>query len=84
MLADKGVYLASESTFYRVLRHHGEVHHRGRRISIKPSRIKAPTTFTASGPCQVWTWTSPGCLQWYMVVGIICIRWKMCSAAGVA
>ena len=53
-LADKGVYLASESTFYRVLRRHGEVHHRGRRL--KSSRVKPPTTFTASGPCQVWTW----------------------------
>lgn len=53
-LADKGVYLASESTFYRVLRRYGEVHHRGRRL--KPNRVKPPTTFTASGPCQVWTW----------------------------
>ena len=53
-LADKGVYLASESTFYRVLRRHGEVHHRGRRL--RPNRVKPPTTFTASGPCQVWTW----------------------------
>ncbi|VEG87698.1 putative transposase [Yersinia pseudotuberculosis] len=53
-LADKGVYLASESTFYRVLRRHGEVHHRGR--CLKPGRVKPPTTFTASGPCQVWTW----------------------------
>lgn len=54
LLADKGIYLASESTFYRVLRRYGEVHHRGRRL--RPGRIKAPTTFTASGPCQVWTW----------------------------
>ncbi len=30
-LADHGVYLACESTFYRVLRRHGEVHHRGRK-----------------------------------------------------
>jgi putative transposase len=43
----KGGYLASESTFYRV--RYGEVHHRGRRIKPRP------TTFTASGPCQVWT-----------------------------
>lgn len=53
-LADKGIYLASESTFYRVLRRHGEVHHRGR--CIKTSRVKPPATFTATGPCQVWTW----------------------------
>lgn len=53
-LADQGIYLASESTFYRVLRRHGEVHHRGR--SLRPSRVKPPTTFAAAGPCQVWTW----------------------------
>lgn len=28
-LADKGIYLASESTFYRILRRSGEVHRRG-------------------------------------------------------
>ncbi|WP_330983936.1 MULTISPECIES: helix-turn-helix domain-containing protein, partial [Enterobacterales] len=36
-LADKGIYLASESTFYRVLRRSGEVHLRGRQA--KPSRV---------------------------------------------
>jgi putative transposase len=30
MLADEGVYLASESTFARVLREHGQNAHRGR------------------------------------------------------
>src|SRR5690606_29333023 len=29
-LADKGFYLASESTFYRVLREHGQANRRGR------------------------------------------------------
>jgi putative transposase len=53
-LADKGLYLASESTFYRVLRRYGEVHRRGRQL--RPQRVPAPTTFTASAPCQVWSW----------------------------
>ena len=53
-LADKGIYLASESTFYRVLRQSGEVHHRGRQM--RASRTKPPATFAATGPCQVWTW----------------------------
>ncbi|HAU3362261.1 TPA: IS3 family transposase, partial [Salmonella enterica subsp. salamae] len=53
-LADKGIYLASESSFYRVLRRRGEVHHRGRQI--KRARVKAPTTYTAKAPCQVWSW----------------------------
>ncbi|WP_457810181.1 IS3 family transposase [Providencia rustigianii] len=53
-LADKGIYLAGESTFYRVLRRHGELHHRGRQQ--RPKKVPVPTTFTASGPCQVWVW----------------------------
>lgn len=53
-LADQGVYVASESTFYRVLRRCGEVHHRGRQR--KPRKVKPPTTFKAEGPCQVWSW----------------------------
>ncbi len=35
MLADEGIYLASESTFSRVLREHGQSAHRGR---AKPPR----------------------------------------------
>lgn len=53
-LADKGIYLASESTFYRVLRRHGEVHHRGRKR--RSERITPPRTYTATRPRQVWTW----------------------------
>jgi putative transposase len=29
-LADQGIYLASESSFYRILHAHDQVHHRGR------------------------------------------------------
>lgn len=53
-LADKGVYLASESSFYRVLRRSGEVHRRGRQA--RRQKVSTPTTFIASGPCQVWSW----------------------------
>lgn len=53
-LADKGIYLASESTFYRVLRRHGQVHHRGRsRASLK---VNKPTSYQALEPRQGWTW----------------------------
>jgi len=52
-LADQGRYLASESTFYRVLREADQQHHRGR--SEAPQR-KAPSTHCASGPNQVWCW----------------------------
>ena len=53
ILADKGVYLASESTFYRVLRLSNMQHHRGR--SQKPSK-KPKATHCATGPNQVWMW----------------------------
>ena len=49
-LADEGRYLASESTFYRVLREANPPHHRGR--SEEPKR-KAPSTHCPIGPNQV-------------------------------
>ncbi len=53
-LADEGVYLASESTFYSVLREAKELRHRGR---AKPRQSrKRPTSHVAHGPCEVWTW----------------------------
>ena len=53
-LADQGHYLASESSFYRILRAQGQQHHRGR--TRPPIRRKPPTSYKASAPCQVWTW----------------------------
>lgn len=54
MLADEGVYIASESSFSRVLRAHGQTRHRGR--AQAPRRVRPPTTHAATGPRQVWTW----------------------------
>ena len=54
MLADEGVYLASESTFARVLRGHGQTAHRGR--AKAPRAIRPPTTHVATQPRQVWCW----------------------------
>jgi transposase InsO family protein len=53
-LADEGVYVASESTFCRILRAHGQNAHRGRAKAPKASR--PPTTHVATAPRQVWTW----------------------------
>lgn len=53
-LADQGRYVASESSFYRVLREAGQMRHRGR--AKPPQKRKAPTPYQATGPCQVWTW----------------------------
>jgi transposase InsO family protein len=52
-LADEGRYMASESTFYRVLRSAGKQHHRGR--ARQPVR-RQPSTHQARAPHQVWTW----------------------------
>jgi transposase InsO family protein len=54
MLADEGVYLASESTFSRVLREHGQTVHRGRAKAPKAGR--PPTTHFATAPREVWCW----------------------------
>jgi len=54
MLADEGTYLASESSFARVLRAHGQSARRGR--AKAPGSAKPPTTHVASAPGQVWCW----------------------------
>ena len=53
-LADQGEYIASESSFYRVLRERGQNHRRGR--ARPPRRSQPPTSFKAEAPCQVWSW----------------------------
>ena len=54
MLADEGVYIASESSFQRVLRAAGQNRRRGRARS--PARHRPPTTHVATAPGQVWCW----------------------------
>jgi transposase InsO family protein len=54
MLADEGTYIASESSFHRVLRAHGQTHHRGR--ARAPHKTRPPSTHVATGINQVWTW----------------------------
>jgi transposase InsO family protein len=51
-LADQGTYVASESTFYRVLREQGQLAHREK---SRPASHK-PDEHVATGPCQVWSW----------------------------
>ena len=51
-LADRGEYVASESTFYRVLRDEDMQHHRGR--SRAP--VSRPHEHVADGPWQVASW----------------------------
>jgi hypothetical protein len=54
MLADEGRYLASESSFHRVLKAQGQIRHRGR--AKAPSASRRPTTHIAHGPGEVWCW----------------------------
>lgn len=53
-LADQGIYLASESTLYRVLRDAGQLAHR-RPERRATSRTK-PKALTATAPNQVYSW----------------------------
>ncbi len=52
-LADQGVYLASESTFYRILKEHQMLTHRQ---ASKPAVSHRPKQHVATGACQVWSW----------------------------
>jgi transposase InsO family protein len=74
-LADRGVYLASESSFYRVLKQASQQHHRGR--AKKPSE-RVVTSHCAGGPNQVWSWDitwMPTAIKgqyfyWYMMLDV--------------
>ena len=50
-LADEGRYLASESSFYRILRAEGQQHHRGR--AKPPTKRKPPTSYQLPGKCAL-------------------------------
>ena len=86
-LADKGIYIASESTFYRILRKENLQHHRGN--TKPPERVKMSTTHIATNPNQVWTWD----ITWlntynrgiyyklYMIIDIYSrkiVAWEVC------
>jgi putative transposase len=53
-LADEGVYVASEASFHRVLRDHGQMQRRGR--ARPPRSAGPPSTHVATAPGQVWCW----------------------------
>ena len=53
-LADQGVYLASESTLYRVLRAHGQVNRRGRAAPAR--KVAKPKAVCATAANRVWSW----------------------------
>lgn len=52
-LADQGKYIASESSFYRILKSAKMLEHRSRAC---PRTHKKPEELIAMGPNQVWSW----------------------------
>ena len=53
-LADEGEYLASESSFYRILKDEQQLNRRGREAT--PKKRAKPAEHTASGPGEVLSW----------------------------
>ncbi len=53
-LADQGYYIASESSFYRVLHEAEQVNRRGR--ASPPQSVAKPKGYLAKAPNQVWSW----------------------------
>lgn len=54
LLADVGVYIASESSFYRILKAAGQLTHR---LKSKPKKnVKKPKALVASQPNQIYSW----------------------------
>ena len=53
-LADQGIFIGSESCFYRVLHAYGQVHRRGR--ARPPQEPRPIPRLRAAGPNQVWSW----------------------------
>lgn len=72
-LADKGVYIASESTFYRVLKSASQLKRRSREC-----QYKRPDVLKAVAPNQVWSWDISYLPSWvrgqhfylYMIIDI--------------
>ena len=54
LLADKGVYIASEATFYRVLKEAKQLAHR---LNSRPRKLVGkPRALVATGPNQIYCW----------------------------
>lgn len=74
-LADEGEYLASESTFYRVLKAASQQHHRGR---AKKPTTRVVTSHRATEPNRLWSWDitwMPSAVKgqyfyWYMMLDV--------------
>lgn len=52
-LADKGIYIASESSFYKILKENSLLNHRGK---SNPRTRHRPAPLVAIGPNQIYSW----------------------------
>jgi putative transposase len=91
-LLDSGVYLASISTMYRILREHDEVHER-RRQAVHPARIKPELVATKPNTCWSWDITKlHGPAKWtyyslYVIIDIFSryvVGWLLAEAESAA
>jgi len=53
-LADQGIYMASESSFYRILKASSQLNHRGNAKAPYPH--PKPLALVAYAPNEVWSW----------------------------
>lgn len=53
-LADKAIYIASEASFYRVLKAAGQLQQRGK--AQAPRKVSKPKGYKATRANQVWSW----------------------------
>ncbi len=53
-LADEGIYIASESSFYRILKEDKQLQRRGK--AQAPKRASKPEAYKATAPNQLWSW----------------------------
>lgn len=52
-LADRGIYIASESSFYRIFRENKFIMPRG---ASRPRTVTRPEELVAKGPNELWSW----------------------------
>lgn len=72
-LADRGVFIASESSFYKILRQERMLSHR---LNCSPPKHSRPKELIAHAPNQVWSWDitylkSPVLGQFYYLYMVI-------------
>ena len=85
-LADKGQYLASVASFYRVLHEHNQVNRRGKAEPLR--EVLKPRAWMATKPNEVWSWDItflPTCIRGvfmrlYMIVDVfsrLVVAWEV-------